>query len=86
MGEKKVPSDFWRAWYNVPAVVKNPGTFLSTQDTINSARERGSQKSLLLCTHALKYVTSVYCVDRPILYRLICDSGGGGTLKTSFSK
>jgi hypothetical protein len=27
--------------------------FVNTQDTINSARERGSQKSLLSCTHAL---------------------------------
>ena len=40
----------------VPAVVKNPGAFfVNTQDTINSARERDWQKSLLSCTHALNY-------------------------------
>jgi hypothetical protein len=35
--------------------VKNPGAFYQSQDKINSERERGLQKSLLSCTHALKY-------------------------------
>ena len=35
---------------------QKPGRFfVNTQDTINSARERGLQKSLLSCTQALKY-------------------------------
>jgi hypothetical protein len=60
--------------YNiVPAVVKNPGAFLSITNTINSARERGSQKSLLSCTHAYTRTKLLchICVDCPILSRLI---------------
>ena len=52
--------------------------FCQPQITINSARERGSQKSLLSCTHAYTRTKLLchICVDRPILSRLICDSGG----------
>ena len=61
--------------YDTSSCQKSGRFFVNTQDTINSARTRGSQKSLLSCTHT-KILCHI-CVDCPILSRLICDLGGG---------